>query len=237
MKLKLGVMSNKELADWFGIKEGSFKNNKKKKLEVLKDFAEFEEKAGKIYITKIYNGVYSKQGSKSYQKIKDKVDECWYEDGLDSCKRVGEEVQEVLKGEVNLSSSTIYDYTRRSRNELYGVPFKEEGSLGKCVYLWCKKEGEGINTRYNLLTDEEEEIKQGLIKKYFGDATEKQIFIKGMVEMGEIRKEEAWELLEELTNMKGNNFMLFLGELQDKIGCQVVRGTLVERKCVEKKEF
>jgi polyhydroxyalkanoate synthesis regulator phasin len=87
------------------------------------------------------------------------------------------------------------------------------------------------------LTDEEEEIKQGLIKKYFGDATEKQIFIKGMVEMGEIRKEEAWELLEELTNMKGNNFMLFLGELQDKIGCQVVRGTLVERKCVEKKEF
>lgn len=49
-----------------------------------------------------------------------------------------------------------------------------------------------------------------------------------MVEAGEIQKEEAWEVLEELTNMK-DNFMPFLGELQEKLQCQVVRGTLVVR--------
>ena len=69
--------------------------------------------------------------------------------------------------------------------------------------------------------------------KYFGDATEKQILVKGMIESGEIKKEDAWEVLEELTNMRTGNFMAFLTELQEKIGCQVIRGTFVERKIKE----
>ena len=47
-----------------------------------------------------------------------------------------------------------------------------------------------------------------------------------MVESGEISKEEAWEVLEELTNMKGRgNFMAFMNELQNKLNCKVIRGT------------
>ena len=29
MKLKLGIMTNKELAQWFGVSEGTFRNSKK----------------------------------------------------------------------------------------------------------------------------------------------------------------------------------------------------------------
>lgn len=66
--------------------------------------------------------------------------------------------------------------------------------------------------------------------KYFGDATEKQVLVKAMVEAGEITTEEAWGILEEMTNMKGKtNFMGFLKELQGTLHCQVVRGTLVTR--------
>jgi len=41
------------------------------------------------------------------------------------------------------------------------------------------------------LTEEEQEIKQKLQTKYFGDATEKQILVKAMVEAGEISREDA----------------------------------------------
>ena len=54
-----------------------------------------------------------------------------------------------------------------------------------------------------------------------------------MVALGEIKKEDAWQLLEELTNMDDRGFMNFLVELQERIGCQVVRGTLVNRNAIK----
>ena len=227
-ELKEGIISTKELAEWFGIKPNSFSRSKKAKLEELKNFATYKViSPTKIEIKKVINPIYIKE-SKAYQIIKNKIDEFWNEDGLDSCKRVGEQMQKELNKELALAPSTVYNYTRKGRNELYGVPFKERGAIGSCTYLWCKKEGDGVNTQYRRLTEEEEQIKQDLLKKYFGNATEKQVIVKAMVEAGEIQKEEAWEVLEELTNMK-DNFMPFLGELQEKLQCQVVRGTLVVR--------
>ena len=41
-KLELKTYSNKELAEWFGITANSFSNQKQKKLEELKTFADFE---------------------------------------------------------------------------------------------------------------------------------------------------------------------------------------------------
>ena len=69
-----------------------------------------------------------------------------------------------------------------------------------------------------------------LLKKYFGDSDEKHAIVQAMVEKGEIKKEEAWEVFNDLTGTNTDSFMMFLGELQEKLGCQVVRGTLVERK-------
>ena len=42
------LYSNKELAAWFEISEGAFKNQKKKKLEYLSLFADFEIRKGKV---------------------------------------------------------------------------------------------------------------------------------------------------------------------------------------------
>ena len=85
------------------------------------------------------------------------------------------------------------------------------------------------------LTSEEEEIKQKLIQKYFGNVSEKQVIVKAMVESGEISKEEAWDVLEELTNMKGRgNFLTFMNELQTKLNCKVIRGTQTYLEIEEK---
>ena len=71
MELHLGKMTNKELAEWFGIKTNSFTQHKKKKLEELKDFCFFEEVYGGVEITAIINPVYIKNNQKIrevYQK-------------------------------------------------------------------------------------------------------------------------------------------------------------------------
>lgn len=231
-ELKMGAMSNQELAGWFQISEGYFNHHKEDKLEELKYFANFHlegNKRKKVVIDEIINPVYSKMGSDNYRKVVEKIDENWSEDGLDSCSNVGNKVYECLveEGNCSLAQSTVIKYTQKGRNELYGVPFVSGGKIGNCIYVWCKRDKE--TGEYSKLNDKEIEIKEKLQKKYFGDATEKQILVKGMVEAGEISQEEAWRVLEQLTNMNTNNFMCFLKELQSRLGCQVVRGTLVTR--------
>lgn len=232
MELTIGKKTGAQLAEWFGISYGTFRNKKSEKLEELKLFAEFYEENGKVVITKVIEPVYQKGMMGVKRKVIEKIDKVWSADGLDSCQRVGEKILELLQKEnkdFNRATGTIVKYTREGRNELYGKPFDNiGGKIGSCIYIWCKRNPE--TGEYDFLTEEEQEIKQKLQTKYFGDATEKQILVKAMVEAGEISKEDAWSVLEEMTNMNGKaNFMGFLKEIQQTLHCQVIRGTLVDR--------
>lgn len=233
-KLETKIYSNKEIAEWFNCSAGYFSQTKEKKLEQLKAYADFElvgNKQKKIKINKVYEQEYHKKGSYAYEVIKSKLDETWSQSGLDSCKRVCYQILETE--DLGVLDVTAYKYTLKSRNDLYGKPFEKGGRLGSCRYMWCKQQSDG---RLRFLTQEEEQIKSKMIKKYFGDASEKQILVQGMVEAGEISSEEAWNVLTEMTNMKGSNFLSFLGELQEKIGCRVIRGTFVERNLIEERK-
>lgn len=232
MELTIGKKTGIQLAEWFGISYGAFRNKKSEKLEELKLFAEFYEENGKVVITKVIEPVYQKGMMSVKRKVIEKIDKVWSADGLDSCQRVGEKILELLQKEnkdFNRTTGTIVKYTREGRNELYGKPFDNiGGKIGSCIYIWCKRNPK--TGEYDFLTEEEQEIKQKLQTKYFGDATEKQILVKAMVEAGEISKEDAWSVLEEMTNMNGKtNFMGFLKEIQQTLHCQVIRGTLVDR--------
>ena len=230
-KLQEGIFNNKDLAEWFGCSSSYFSQVKDKKLEELQAYADFElvgNKQKKVKINKVYEEQYHKKGSYAYQTIRDKFDQTWSKDGLDSCKRVCYQIMEMT--DLGVVQGTAYNYTLKTRNDLFGKPFQEGGKLGSCRYLWCKQ---GKDGKLRFLTEEEEQIKSKMIKKYFGDAEQKQIIVQGMVEAGEISKEQAWDILTQMTNMKGNNFLLFLKQLQRTIGCRVIRGTLVERNLIE----
>ena len=229
-QLELKIYTNKELAEWFGITQSSFSKYKEKKLEELKAFADFKQvgnKQKKIQITYIYEPVYNKQGSANFKKIKDQVDEVWDVSGLDTCKRVSEKIMEKNNYALAIKDSTVYNYTLKSRNILYGKPFDGiGGTLGSCRYSWVKEDENGD---LRELTQEEQDIKDKLIKKYYGDATEKQILVQGMIEAGEITKEEAWDVLTKITKMNKASFYTFLKELQKTLGCKIIKGTIVDR--------
>ena len=226
VELKEGYITSKDLAKWFGIKANTLSKNKQKKLQELKNYADFEVKKNKVYIKKVLKPYYSK----AYDTVLNCIDSCWSQTGLDSCSRVSMQILEE-NHELKIKPSTIYSYTRSGRDLLYGKPFTTIGTIGSCVYVWCKRSlDENNQIHYDFLTEEEQEIKKKLITKYFGDATQKQLLMKGMVDAGQLTVEQAWYELMKITNMQDGNFLEFLKQLQATLGCQVVRGTYVTRQ-------
>ena len=227
-ELKLGKVTNKELAEWFGIKPSSFANMKAKKLEELKNYADFEIKNRSIYIKEIYISEYIR--TKHFDLVKDSLVELWCPNNLDTCKNVTKKLTKKYDKKVlPLEESTLYKYTRISRDDLFGKPLKKsKGSLGKCEYEWVK-EVDGETNTYESLTDEERQVFQSLMKKYFGNMEEKVLIVEMSVKKGEIKKEEAWEVYEELTNMNDKSFVDFLHEAEELIGYKIVRATRIDK--------
>ena len=236
MLLKLGVMKSQQVAEWMGISYSTFRKKKKEKLEELANFCNFEEIYGGVNIIQIYEYKYSKLGSFSKQMIVKNLPQVWNQDGLDTCKRVGEEIR--LKNNLPIAAETAGKYAGEGRTKWFGKPYDgTAGSLGKCNYILCKTEGTGADTKYIRFTQEEQKIKENLMKKYFGSVAEKTVIVKAMVEMGEIKKEQAWDVLEEMTNLNRESYFSFLMELSSLLKCKVVKATDVQRFQIEESVF
>jgi len=218
-ELHLGIMTNEQLAKWFGKALVTFKAYKENYLEVLKEYCRYEiTPTGRINILEIYMPIYSNTSNK--QVIKNNFTVEWNSNGLDTASNVAKKIRKHQN--LTIADSTAYTYTLQARNELFGKPFTNSGEIGFCEYIWCVETSDG---KYRELTMEEEKKKRDLMKVYFGDATEKQLMVKAMVEAGEITKEEAFDILERMTGMDDCNFYSFLQELSVTIGCKVKKVT------------
>lgn len=237
MELKLGKMTNKELAEWFGIQLGSFKSRKKSKLEELKAFAEFEEVYGGANIIKIIEPVYSKKGSQSKQIIFDEFLNEWDKSGLDTVNNVTDKIYFKRGNELTVLKSTGYQYALEARNEYFGKPYLDMGKLGKCMYVWCKKEvtDEGVVV-LTLFNEEEQAIKKELMTKYFKTDEEKDVMLAEMVKAGEITKEQAYDKMAEMRGLNEEGFLGFKAALEEALGASVVKGTVIEKNVNFNKE-
>ena len=225
MELKQGYMTNAELAEWFGIQVNSFRARKEKKLEELKNFADFKVvDSKKVYIIKVYKPVYVKKKSNDYTIVKEEFTQVYNDSKIDTASNVSKKIYNKRKSDLTIKESTTYEYTRVARNELYGKPFIGCGEKGVCRYIWAKQIGEGQYERFN---DTEQAIYKRLLVKYFKGADEKAIFVKDMIKRGEITKEEAWQVYEEMTNLD-SSFMSFKAEMEETIGYPIVRATEIE---------
>lgn len=228
MELHLGKMTNKELAEWFGLKPSSMTRLKKQKLEELKNYAMFEEVYGGVEITAIIKDTYNKKDnqireiySKGFEELKMPID---------TVSNINNQIFEKYHEQLPTLSSAAsgYHYAIEVRNANYGVPFKGNGKKGCCYYLWCKMEEKNGEIYFVQFNEEEEKIKQDLLKKHFGTNEEKDLLIAEMVLNGEISKEDAYDIMMEYRNLNGKGFMGFLRALEKEIGSKVVKATKFE---------
>jgi hypothetical protein len=228
MELKIGKMTNKELAEWFDIKINSFTQHKKKKLEELKEFCFFDEIYGGVNITAIINPVYVKNSQKIRQIYEQGFEEL--RGPIDTVSHINEKIYEKYYDKLPTLSSAEsgYHYAIEVRNANYGIPFKGNGKRGNCYYLWCKVEQKGDELYFIQFNEEEEKIKQELLKKHFGTKVEKDLLIAEMVSCGEISKEDAFDIMMEYRNLNAQGFMGFLKALEKEIGAKVVKATKFE---------
>lgn len=237
MELHLGKMTTKEIAEWFNLSYGGFRNHKAERLEELKTFADFDEIYGGIYIKTIYTPIYNKKESKIREVYKKGFEEL--RSPIDTVSNINNKIFEKYGKELTTLSSpqSGYHYAIEVRNANYGVPFKEVGKLGRCYYLWCKVEKRSDNELYFVqLSPEEEEKKKILLKKFFGTDEEKDILIAQMVDSGEITEAEAYRLTREYRGLNNAGFMGFLKKLENEIGAKVVRATKFEKELYFDKE-
>lgn len=228
MELRLGKMTTKEIAEWFGISYGTFRNSKQKRFEELKEFCFFEEIYGGVQINAIINPVYIKNSQKIREVYQQGFEEL--KQPIDTVSHINEQIYEKYYDKLPTLSSAAsgYRYAIEVRNANYGVPFKGKGSKGCCYYLWCKMEERDGKQFYIQFTEEEDKIKQDLLKKHFGTNEEKDLLIAEMVSNGEISKEDAYDIMMEYRNLNGKGFMSFLKELEKQIGAKVVKATKFE---------
>ena len=225
MELHLGKMTTKEIAEWFNLSYGGFRNHKAERLEELKTFADFDEIYGGVYIKTIYTPIYNKKESKIREVYKKGFEEL--RSPIDTVSNINNKIFEKYGKELTTLSSpqSGYHYAIEVRNANYGIPFKEVGKLGRCYYLWCKVERKNDNELYFVL-----------LKKFFGTDEEKDILIAQMVDSGEITEAEAYRLTREYRGLNNAGFMGFLKKLENEIGAKVVRATKFEKELYFDKE-
>ena len=232
IELTEGSFTNSDIASWLHITAGTLSKRKPYYMAILKQHCDCEPIRGGVIINKVYKPFYVKDPK--YQIIKEDVKKMWDPSGLDSCTRIADQICTVHTEEEVGKPTTVYDKTRAVRNELYGKPMSGvPGTDGTCTYVWCKKLPNG---RLAHLSEEEQEIKTNLLKKYFSTADEKTAMVQTMIENGELNKEEAWQYYSKLINLPAN-YSNFMFDFKKQTGIQLVRGTQRElSKCAWDKE-
>lgn len=194
-ELKLGKMTTKEIAEWFGIKINSFNHNKTNKLKELENFADFEVEYGGINIINIYEPIYFKRSSMAYQVIKDNFDQAWHKSGLDTAARVGSQIWiENPQIQDMISETTARQYACRIRKEFYGLVYKQnsEGTKGTCHSKWVAENN--WDEAVLLSKEQEKQLKQTIKDIY---ANENEPLLYTALRNHEITEQEYQEALDE----------------------------------------
>ena len=170
-ELKLGKITLKDLASWFGISYGSIRNKREKYFKELEEYADFKAgERGGVEILNIYIPVYVKKDN-NYQQIKQKIPAAWDKSGLDLKKNVAQKL--YSKEEFSIKYSTVYSYVCKASNELYGKPSSlEGGEIGNCHWVLCVKDQNTGKLRW--FTYEENQQKQELRAKYFNERNQEE---------------------------------------------------------------
>lgn len=225
MELKIGKMSSKELAQWFGISYGTLRNRKKVYIEKLGYFCDFTPVYGGVEITEIRTPIYSKNlADKDAQDYLEEIKKCTEtQDGLSTISGMSRKFIREKK------SNTSLDATKRRLSkiskELFGNPkdLISYGKAGSREYVWAIKVDD--YNGYRLMTPKENDQFNSIISQSYSSSPEKVKKLKLLeksLERDEITKDEFFETKERL---KLDPFVDAIFTFRDQTGYMVVRCT------------
>ena len=226
MELEEGMkIGGKELADWFGIKYSSINNGKVKmdKLKELKEYCDYTINGNKIIIGKVYTDTYVRNRSKIYKAIlKDLPRQI--ENGKPwTCVQMGDYYYYKYKDLYGGLESTYTFNTRKARDETWGKPQKDKNSNIRRVICKMYRGVTPKDNVYELLNEEEIEIKRELSGKYFNFMDEDE----QLIAMAMAHTEKAEEVAEYVKD-KSQNFLEFAKELSKILNCDwIVTATII----------
>lgn len=229
MELIEKIYSSKELAEWFGISPKTFSNKRKKYLNNLKYFADFEDLGGQkgILIKQVLNPIYSKKGSRAYQIIKDNFHKAWHSSGYDTAARVGSQIwKENEELQQLISEATAKQYVLKARTEFYGKVYDRDsyGELGICkpVYIARNSWDEAI-----LLTDEQIATINKIRREIYDD--EQAPMLDEALIHHEISEEEYEKILKDYNSKekRAERYYSFINRVADELGIMPDKVTLI----------
>lgn len=222
MQLRIGYMTNAELAEWAGVSPQYMSSGKKTwAKKVLAQYAEYEIVRGGVNIITIDNPFYE---GKAKRQIENKLYKNWgnKREKLDNCKNVARKLSKVLKN-VEIKDSTLYDYVCQVKREQFGIPKVRAGEKGTCKYVYCKINSDGTGSYF---TDSEKKILEKLKEKYNISEAYMTRWINSMgarqdYESGALTQEEYESILMD------ND--LYVAEVWRKINCDFER--MIDDQC------
>ena len=229
MELIEKIYSSKELAEWFGISPKTFSNKRKKYLNNLKYFADFEDLGGQkgILIKQVLNPIYSKKGSRAYQIIKDNFHKAWHSSGYDTAARVGSQIwKENEELQQLISEATAKQYVLKARTEFYGKVYDRDsyGELGICkpVYIARNSWDEAI-----LLTDEQIATINKIRREIYDDE-QAPMLDEALIHL-EISEEEYEKILKDYNSKekRAERYYNFINRVADELDIMPDKVTLI----------
>ena len=221
--LKIGIMTNEELAHWFGVTLGTYKNSAKKYLEKLQKYADFERVRGGANIIEIH----FKQYIKNYNfndgdYFNKEIERCTKEqNGLASIAGIARKAQKEVEEFNNLSNIQI----QRRFSEVALVHYGDYndmigGFTGVRERDWAIKIDD--YNHYRALTEDEYNLFIEIAGGFYTKDAEKLIKKKKLEEQlkdGEIDVDTYFDKVE-LYEL--DNFSDILLEFKARTGCQIV---------------
>ena len=228
-KLKLGLMTTEEIAEWFGIKKKTYTNQTAAYLKKLKPYAEFERVRGGVEIKKIYFEEYIKNYKfADAQYLNKEIERCIAEqDGLASIAGVARKARKEYPELQLLSERQVEKRFSAVANVHYGdYSLFSRGITGTREREWAIKIDD--YNHYRALSPEEYELLAELASSMYskdGDKVLRKKKLEAQLKKKEIDVDTYFEKIEE---QELDNFPQVLSEFKCKTGHQVVLASKYE---------
>lgn len=171
-KLKRGKMSTRQLAEWMGVNYKTFRNQKKKKMEVLERYCIFEEVYGGVVIKEVFEEVFKDDAPDDKEVFLEQIRET--NEGLSSIAGMSRKLQRDNDYYGKLSNRQVVRKMTKMNYQMFG---KYDGKKQAVGEYGCRKYVYAIRVdvynNYRRLSEEESVLFRHIVKSICGRETDK----------------------------------------------------------------